>query len=920
MKLRYLLLATTLFSPAAFAGDTDIYIGTGNTVGGAPISQPVGTCTGCVSMPISGTFSASLSGFTPSGNYATLAVPSGSSSAATNLPAGSPTVVVFQNTGSNGASISFGATAATATEIQVPSNSSVPLTVPSGATQFTAYGVGGTTNLVVLGGTGLFTGFGGGSAGGGSGSNASVGSTGSAVPGSGTYIAANNGGTLTGLASDSAGLKVDASGQTVPVSGTFWQTTQPVSGTITANQGIANTAANAWTVTPVIGGAVNASGNPLFVQLTAGAATIGNVGGLGTAGTPSGGVVSIQGVASGTAVPVSGTVAATQSGNWTSRVVGNAGGIMDAAGQNATSAANELLVAAQFNTTPTTLTTGNMSPLQMDSAGNLLVNIKAGAGSGGTASSFAAAFPSTGTAIGVKNGSNMVNLTADGSGNLDVNCITGCSGGTGGTSAVDEAAFTLGTTSYTPVGGYYQTTPTTGPLTTGQSGVAQLTQYRALMVNLRTAAGAEIGTAASPVNVIGTGTAGAAASGVTTIQGIASMTPVQVSQATAANLNATVIGAGTAGTANAGVVTVQGIASMTPVQVSQATAANLNVTAVLASGTAAVGNFGVAQASTTSGQVGELMQGAVTTSAPSYTTAQTSPLSLDTSGNLRTNCVAGCSGGNASNASDAVATSSTNGVQNSWNYGFNGTTWDRLRDDTNKYLFVDVGVALPAGSALIGNVGLAQASTTSGQSGPLMQCAVTTSAPTYTTAQTDPCSMDTSGEVRVTNPGLTGLAQASTTSGQNGSLIMGAVTTSPPSYTTAQTDALSMDVNGNTRVTLAPTTSGGLSVSSTQVAANTTAIVIKGSAGQLYSIEAFNNSATVAYVKLYNATSATCGSGTVVQRAMIPANASGAGFVIDHSNGIAFSTGITMCVTTGFADSDATAPAANTYIVNAFYK
>jgi hypothetical protein len=39
--------------------------------------------------------------------------------------------------------------------------------------------------------------------------------------------------------------------------------------------------------------------------------------GAGTAGTPTGGVVSIQGVTSGQAVPVSGTVAATQSGTWT---------------------------------------------------------------------------------------------------------------------------------------------------------------------------------------------------------------------------------------------------------------------------------------------------------------------------------------------------------------------------------------------------------------------------------------------------------------------------------------------------------------------------------------------------------------------------------------------------------------------------
>jgi hypothetical protein len=40
--------------------------------------------------------------------------------------------------------------------------------------------------------------------------------------------------------------------------------------------------------------------------------------------------------------------------------------------------------------------------------------------------------------------------------------------------------------------------------------------------------------------VAGGGTAGSAASGVVTVQGIASMTPVQVSQATASNLNCTV--------------------------------------------------------------------------------------------------------------------------------------------------------------------------------------------------------------------------------------------------------------------------------------------------------------------------------------------------------------------------------------------
>lgn len=48
---------------------------------------------------------------------------------------------------------------------------------------------------------------------------------------------------------------------------------------------------------------------------------------------------------------------------------------------------------------------------------------------------------------------------------------------------------------------------------------------------------------------------------------------------------------------------------------------------------------------------------------------------------------------------------------------------------------------------------VAQASTTSGQPGLLIQCATTTSAPTYTTGQTNPCSTDTTGAIRVTGGG-----------------------------------------------------------------------------------------------------------------------------------------------------------------------
>lgn len=60
-----------------------------------------------------------------------------------------------------------------------------------------------------------------------------------------------------------AAIQVDSSGRLfVDGSGV----TQPVSGTITANQGTANTAANAWSVTLATGGVANGPTNPIFVS------------------------------------------------------------------------------------------------------------------------------------------------------------------------------------------------------------------------------------------------------------------------------------------------------------------------------------------------------------------------------------------------------------------------------------------------------------------------------------------------------------------------------------------------------------------------------------------------------------------------------------------------------------------------------
>lgn len=111
---------------------------------------------------------------------------------------------------------------------------------------------------------------------------------------------------------------------------------------------------------------------------------------------------------------------------------------------------------------------------------------------------------------------------------------------------------------------------------------------------------------------------------------------------------------------------------------------------------------------------------------------------------------------------------------------------------------------LPTGAATetsLVKLTIAQGATTSGQTGALVQGSVTTAAPSYTTGQVAPLSLDPSGQLRITGTVTAGgLNQGSTTSGQQGNLTMGAVTTAAPSYTTAQTSPLSLNTSGGLRV------------------------------------------------------------------------------------------------------------------------
>jgi len=117
-----------------------------------------------------------------------------------------------------------------------------------------------------------------------------------------------------------------------------------------------------------------------------------------------------------------------------------------------------------------------------------------------------------------------------------------------------------------------------------------------------------------------------------------------------------------------------------------------------------------------------------------------------------------------------------------------------------------------------------------------------------------------------------------------------------------------------------PATSGGLSKFHLVGAASTNATNIKASAGQVYTITAFNLNASPRYLKFHNtAGTPTAGSG-VTDTYLIPGNASGTGLVLNIDKGIVFGTGIGITITTGIADADTGAISASEVVVNIYYK
>jgi hypothetical protein len=94
---------------------------------------------------------------------------------------------------------------------------------------------------------------------------------------------------------------------------------------------------------------------------------------------------------------------------------------------------------------------------------------------------------------------------------------------------------------------------------------------------------------------------------------------------------------------------------------------------------------------------------------------------------------------------------------------------------------------------------------------------------------------------------------------------------------------------------------------------------VKTSAGQVTGYYYANISTGWRYIKLYNATAANTTVGTTTPQCTFPVPP-GSAANISFPYPITFTTAICAAATTGVADNDTGAPAANDVIVNIFYK
>lgn len=294
---------------------------------------------------------------------------------------------------------------------------------------------------------------------------------------------------------------------------------------------------------------------------------------------------------------------------------------------------------------------------------------------------------------------------------------------------------------------------------------------------------------------------------------------------------------------------------------------------------------------------------------PTYTDGQRGNLQIGTRGALSVQIMgADQTTGLGIVASGADASSNTSSGLRQYNYNsvFNGSTWDRQRGDTT-------------GTYTVGNV--ADAATDSGN--PVKVGAIYESTlPIYTNGQRGNLHVGTRGSLHTTLLAAdSNLALSSVVTNADGVAVSASANRLDAVakgyvYNGTSWDRARGDTNGVYSVSK-PVTSGGYTIFRS-LDIDETEEEIKATAGQVYGWFIANNASSVRYIKFYNATAAgtTVGTTTPVLTLPIPANSAAN---VEFEIGIAFGTAITVAATTGVADADTGAPAANDCIINVFY-
>ncbi len=132
-------------------------------------------------------------------------------------------------------------------------------------------------------------------------------------------------------------------------------------------------------------------------------------------------------------------------------------------------------------------------------------------------------------------------------------------------------------------------------------------------------------------------------------------------------------------------------------------------------------------------------------------------------------------------------------------------------------------------------------------------------------------------------------------------------------------DVTSISAGTNTigDVGVKPRTTGGLTIFRS-LDLDETEEEVKATAGQVFGWYIFNAAASTTYVKFYNATAANVTVGATTPVLTLPVPAGSAANVFSEI-GVAFGTAITVAATTGVADADTGAPAANDIVINVLY-